>query len=114
MESSDDLSSAGVSDNHIQDVEGLLMGICVKFKKAQQSGVDSEVIAQAVQHIEQADKSLNDAGIMDEGLEHDRKLLIGQVQTLGKRIANRVSFSQIPDGSLSVMVSNLEAIANKL
>lgn len=52
---------------------------------------------------------------MEEGFSnHDRSTLIAQVETLGKKIANRAAFSSLPDGSLAVMVTNLQAIATKL
>jgi hypothetical protein len=107
-------SSSQISDQDIQEVESLLMGVCVKFKSAQKAGADSEVIARAIKNVEEADSLLSQYGTMDEALVHDRKLLIGQVQNLTKRISTRIQFSHIPDGSLSVMVANLEAIANKL
>lgn len=107
-------SSGQISDMDIQEVESLLMGVCVKFKSAQQAGADPEVIAKAIKNIEEADGLLSQYGKMDEALVHDRKFLIGQVQNLTKRISTRIQFSHIPDGSLSVMVANLEAIANKL
>lgn len=63
--------------------------------------------------VEKALKEYQEATV-DEGFGQDRQSLVGQVQALGKRIANRASFSSIPDGSMAVMVSNLQAIANKL
>lgn len=102
----------GVSDSHMGDIETLLMRICAKFKKAQTT-LDPEVIAQAVHQLEQIDELLGE-DVMEEGFGENRQLLVSQVQTLGKRIANRASFSSLPDGSMAVMVSNLQAIANKL
>jgi hypothetical protein len=106
-----DLAS-GVSDNHMREVETLLMRICEKFKKIQTT-LDPEVIAQAIQQLEQIDGLLGEVPL-EEGFEHDRQLLISQVQLLGKKIAGRASFSKISNGSMATMVSNLEAIANKL
>lgn len=106
-----DLGS-GISDEHMGDIETLLMRICAKFKKAQGTK-ESELIAQAIQHLEQVDQLLGE-DVMEEGLGHDRQMLVSQVQTLGKKIATRAAFTKLPDGSMAVMVSNLEAIANKL
>lgn len=102
----------GVSDSHMGDIETLLMRICAKFKVAQTT-LDPEMIAQAVHQLEQIDELLGE-DVMEEGFGENRQLLVSQVQALGKRIANRVSFSSLPDGSMAVMVSNLQAIANKL
>lgn len=102
----------GVSDDHLGDAEELLMGVGQKLRSAKEHGVDPEVIAQAVQHIEEAGKILDQAGMMEEGM--DRSTLIGSAQALAKRIATRISFSPLPDGALSAMVANLQSIANKL
>lgn len=103
----------GVSDDHVGAVESLLMGICAKFKK-NQSSLDPEVLAQAVHHLEQADALLGESDVVQEGIGYDRSQLVMQVQALGKKIATRAPFSAIPDGAMSVMASNLEAIVNKL
>jgi len=102
----------GVSDGHMGDIETLLMRICAKFKKAQTT-LDPEVIAQAVHQLEQIDGLLGE-DVMEEGFGENRQLLVSQVQNLGKKIASRAPFSALPDGSMAVMVSNLQAIVNKL
>lgn len=63
---------------------------------------------------EAVEKALKERMEMEEGLNQDRTALISRVELLGKKIAARAAFSKLPDGSLAVVVSNLEAIASKL
>lgn len=98
----------------MDDVDDLLVSVGNKLRTARDSGVDSEVIADAVQHIEEADRILSGTA-MSEGIgSADRHVLVGQVQSLGKRIASRAAISSLSDGALSAMIANLTSIANKL
>jgi hypothetical protein len=102
----------GVSDENMNEIESLLMKICAKFKKANQT-MTVEQIAQAVEILEKVDLLLGE-DLMEEGSELDRKNLVSQVQLFANKIATKVPFARIPETSLSVMASNLQAIANKL
>lgn len=107
-----DLSS-GVRDE-MDDVDDLLVSVGNKLRSARDSGVDPNVLAEAVEHIEEADRILSGLAMSEGFGNSDRHVLVGQVQSLGKKIVAKAPMSSLSDGALSAMIANLTSIANKL
>jgi len=108
------MSKYNSSSSTLEEVEELMMEVCAKFKAAHEKGEEADVLSEAVRHLEEANELLTDKESVNEALVHDRKTLISQLQAIANRIISRAPFSHLPDGSLSVMVSNLDAIAKKI
>lgn len=100
--------------DEMDDVDDLLISVGNKLRSARDSGVDADILAEAVEHIEEADRILSGSAMSESFGDSDRHVLVGQVQALGKKIATKAAMSSLPDGALSAVVANLTSIANKL
>jgi hypothetical protein len=100
--------------DEMDDVDDLLISVGNKLRSARDSGVDADILAEAVEHIEEADRILSGLAMSEGFGDSDRHVLVGQVQALGKKIATKAAMSSLPDGALSAMIANLTSIANKL